>query len=135
MFWKHCASTEVIRALDTERTRQAPLKGMGVVGENGPLPVRVKRTCDSRGFEEEVWLASEVKTTGNRQVTDPVDLSRNSHLLTAYREAGLLSLYPSHINKYPRSRANISGKTPVVLLSQGRCLCAVLSRVWEIRSN
>jgi hypothetical protein len=53
--------------------RQAPLKGMGGVGENGPVPVRVKRTYNSRGFEEEVWLASEVKTRGNRQATDPVD--------------------------------------------------------------
>lgn len=72
MFWKHCGSTEVIRALDN-LTRQAPLKGMGVVGENGPVPVRVKRTGDSPGFEEEAWLASEVKTRGNRQATDPVD--------------------------------------------------------------
>lgn len=52
--------------------RQAPLKEMEGVGESGPVQVRVKCVCNSRGFEGEAWLASEVKTRGNGLATDPV---------------------------------------------------------------
>lgn len=41
--------------------------GEGGVGENGPVPMRVECMCNSGGFEEEAWLASGVKTKGNRQ--------------------------------------------------------------------
>lgn len=50
-------------------------QGNGGVGENGPVLVRVKCTHNSEGFEEQAWLASEVKTRGNGQATDPVDKS------------------------------------------------------------